>query len=192
MLASRPADYAIKRLSDKKHIPLWYFTWEGLQEAVWSVQHADKNETLAITQAVEGNMMVHAANSLTTSKNAKLDRYLTYVEYMFTKNHFLMAIENAKWGNEALGVFNWFFHNLDNHQLWEEGDHGERVLLHYASRVHLDWHDKLALGKAYNIGIINEELLAKVAHELNARDVKNGLNQARFVSWLAQGTRQRL
>jgi len=25
MLASRPADYAIKRLNDKKHIPLWYF-----------------------------------------------------------------------------------------------------------------------------------------------------------------------
>ena len=52
MLASRPADYAIKRLSDKKHIPLWYFTREGLQEAARSVRRADENETLAITQAI--------------------------------------------------------------------------------------------------------------------------------------------
>jgi len=90
------------------------------------------NKTLAITQAAEGNMTVRAANSLTASKNAKLDHFLTYVEYMFAKNHFLMAIENAKWGNEALDAFNWFFHNLDNHQLREEGDRGERALLHYA------------------------------------------------------------
>ena len=123
-------------------------------------------------------MTVHTANSLTASKNAKLDHCLTYMEYMFTKNHFLTAIENAKWGNEALDAFNWFFHNLDNHQLQEEGNCSEQALLHYASRVHLDWHDKLALGKAYNIGIINEELLAKVAHELDARNVKNGLDQA--------------
>ena len=46
------------------------------------------------------------ANSLTASKNARLDHCLTYVEYMFAKNHFLMAIENAKWGNEALDTFN--------------------------------------------------------------------------------------
>ena len=162
----------------------WSCNWEKygydrLQEAARSVQRTDENETLAITQAVEGNMTVRAANSLTASKNAKLDHCLTYAEYMFAKNHFLTAIENAKWGNEALDAFNWFFHNLDNHQLREEGDRGERALLHYASRVRLDWHDKLALGKAYNIGIINEELLAKVARELDARDVKNRLDQAR-------------
>jgi len=70
-------------------------------------------------------MTVRAANSLTASKNAKLDHCLTYAEYMFAKNHFLTAIENAKWGNEALDAFNWFFHNLNNHQLQEEGDRGE-------------------------------------------------------------------
>ena len=81
------------------------------------VCRADENETLAITQAAEGNMMVHTANSLTASKNAKLDHCLIYAEYMFAKNHFLTAIENTKWGNKALDTFNWFFHNLDNHQL---------------------------------------------------------------------------
>ena len=171
-------------MSDKKHVPLWYFTREGLREAARSVRRADENKTLAITQAAEGNMMVCAANLLTASKNAKLDHCLTYAEYMFAKNHFLTAIENAKWGNEALDAFNWFFHNLDNHQLQEEGDRGEKALLFYASRVHLDWHDKLALGKAYNISIINEDLLAKIARELDARDVKTGLDQARTTQFV--------
>ena len=81
------------------------------------VRHSDENETLAITQAVEGNVTVHSANSLTASKNAKLDHQLTYVEFMFAKNHFLTAIESAKWGIEVVDAFNWFFHNLDTHTL---------------------------------------------------------------------------
>jgi len=177
MLSSRPADYALKRLESQKHVPLWYFTREGLREAARTVRRSDENETLAITQAAEGNVTVRAANSLTASKNAKLDHQLSYADFMFAKNHFLTAIESAKWGVEAVDAFNWFFHKLDTHSLREEGDQGERALLHYTARVRLDWHDKLALGKAYNIGTINEELLTKIARELDARDVKVGLEQ---------------
>ena len=63
------------------------------------VRRSDKNETLAITQAAEGNITVRSANSLTASKNAKLDHQLTYVKFTFAKNHFLTAIESAKWGS---------------------------------------------------------------------------------------------
>jgi len=144
---------------------------------VCTVRHSDKNETLAITQAAEGNVTVCMANSLTASKNMKLDHQLFYTDFMFAKNHFLTAIESAKWGVKAVDVFNWFFHKLDTHFLQEEGDQGERALLHYAACVQLDWHDKLALGKAYNIRTINEELLTKIACELDAWDVKVGLEQ---------------
>ncbi|KAG6330540.1 hypothetical protein ID866_8549 [Astraeus odoratus] len=108
-----------------KYIPMWYFTREGLHEGARTVHWSDENETLAIMQAHEGNITVQAANSLTASKNAKLDHQLSYAEYMFAKNYFLVAIENAKWGNKAVDAFNWFFHNLDNHPLWEEGLQGE-------------------------------------------------------------------
>ncbi|KAG6328955.1 hypothetical protein ID866_10132 [Astraeus odoratus] len=63
---------------------------------------------------------------------------------MYAKNWFLIAIENAKWDNEAVDAFNWFLHNLDNHPLWDEGVHGKCALLLYTSCMCQDWHDKLA------------------------------------------------
>ena len=113
------------------------------------------------------------------SKNVKLNHHLPYAEFMYAKNLFLTAIDNAKWGEETVDSFNWFFHNLDNHSIREEGERGEKALLLYASRARTDWHDKLALKKAYNIATINEDLLAKIARELDSREVRANLEQVR-------------
>ena len=178
-LTARPADYAIKRIEARKHVPLWYFSREGLREAARAVRQSDENDTLAVTKAEEGQVTVRPAGSLAASKNAKLDHQLSYNEFMYAKNLFLTALDNAKWGDDAIDSFNWFFHNLDNHSLREEGDRGERALLLYASRARIDWHDKLALRKAYNIATINEDLLAKIARELDSREVRANLEQVR-------------
>ncbi|KAF8441025.1 hypothetical protein L210DRAFT_3667152 [Boletus edulis BED1] len=176
-LTARPADYAIKRIEARKHVPLWYFTREGLREAARTVRQADENDTLAVTKAEEGQVTVRSAGSLAASKNAKLDHQLTYNEFMYAKNLFLTAIDNAKWGDDTIDSFNWFFHHLDNHPIREEGERGEKALLLYASRARTDWHDKLALRKAYNIATINEDLLAKIARELDSREVRMNLEQ---------------
>ena len=57
-LTARPADYAIKRLEARKHVPLWYFSREGLREAARAVRQSDENDTLAITKAEEGQVTV--------------------------------------------------------------------------------------------------------------------------------------
>ena len=123
----------------------------------------DENNTLAVAKTDEEQVTVQSAASLVASKNAKLDHQLTYSKFMFAKNLFLTAIDNAKWGNDMVDSFNWFFHNLDNHPIREEGERGEKALLLYASRAPTDWHDKLTLCKAYNIATINEDLLARIA-----------------------------
>lgn len=181
-LTARPADYAIKRIEARKHVPLWYFSREGLREAARMVRQSDENDTLAVTKADEGQVTVRSAGSLAASKNAKLDHQLSFSEFMYAKNLFLTAIDNAKWGDDTTDSFNWFFHNLDNHPMREEGDRGERALLLYASRARADWHDKLALRKAYNIATINEDLLAKIARELDSREVKANLELVRTLT----------
>ena len=62
------------------------------------------------------------------------------------------------------------------------------MLLHYASRARVDWHDKLALHKAYNIATINEDLLTKIACELDSREVHTNLEQVHTDSceWFIQ------
>ncbi|KAL4071578.1 hypothetical protein V8B97DRAFT_2023734 [Scleroderma yunnanense] len=126
-LLTRLADYTLK---------------EGLHEAAKMVRWSDETKTLATTQVAEGNVT-----------NMKLDHNLSFLEYMFAKNHFISVIENARWGDEGVDIYNWFFHNLDNHQLCQKGDHGECTL---------DWHDRAMQKEAYNIGLINEELLASI------------------------------
>ena len=96
---------------------------------------------------------------------------------MFTKNLFLTAIDNVKWGDDTVDSFNWFFHNLDNHPIREEGERGEKALLLYTSRAQTDWHDKLTLRKAYNIATINEDLLARIVRELDSREVHANIEQ---------------
>jgi len=41
---------------------------------------------------------------------------------LFLSFLFLTAIDNAKWGDDAIDPFSWFFHDLDNHPVREEGD----------------------------------------------------------------------
>ncbi|KAG6326529.1 hypothetical protein ID866_12559 [Astraeus odoratus] len=83
---------------------MWYFTREGLQEVAQTVRWLDENEMLAITQAAEGNVTVQTANSLHASKNVKLNHQLSFMDYMYAKYHFLIAIENMKWGNKAINA----------------------------------------------------------------------------------------
>jgi hypothetical protein len=85
------------------------------------VRQSDDNDTLAVTKAEAGQVTVRSAGSLAASKNAKLDHQLTFSEFMYAKNLFLTAIDNAKWGDDTTDSFNWFFHNLDNHPMREEG-----------------------------------------------------------------------
>ncbi|KAI6144102.1 hypothetical protein BKA82DRAFT_3983537, partial [Pisolithus tinctorius] len=108
---------AIKKIESFKFVHMWYFTREGLQEAAQTVRCLEENDTLAITQAGKGNITLHTANSLTVSKNARLDHNLPFTDYMYAKNHFLTCIQNAGWGNQLVDTFNWFFHRIDNHWL---------------------------------------------------------------------------
>ena len=134
-LSARPADYAIKQIEAHKHVPMWYFSREGLHNAARLVRQADENDTLTVAKTDEGQVTMRSAASLVASKNAKLDHQLTYTEFMFAKNLFLTAIDNVKWGDDTVDSFNWFFHNLDNHPIREEGERGEKALLLYASRA---------------------------------------------------------
>ncbi|KIM50347.1 hypothetical protein SCLCIDRAFT_145756 [Scleroderma citrinum Foug A] len=48
------------------------------------------------------------------------------------------------------------------HVLWQEESWGERVLLHYASRVRTNWHDAPP-AECFNIAAINETLMNSIA-----------------------------
>lgn len=81
------------------------------------VRQSEDNDTLTVTRAEEGQVTMCSAGSPPVSKNVKLNHQLTFSEFMYVKNLFLTAIDNAKWGDDTTTSLKWFFHNLDNHPM---------------------------------------------------------------------------
>ncbi|KAI6141720.1 hypothetical protein BKA82DRAFT_4018682 [Pisolithus tinctorius] len=64
---------------------------------------------------------------------ANYDHDLPFNDLLFTRNRFLLHIEGAKWSPKVVDSFNWLFFNIETHAFRQQGEWGERVLLHYAS-----------------------------------------------------------
>ncbi|KAG6326158.1 hypothetical protein ID866_12930, partial [Astraeus odoratus] len=166
----QPSEYAVKRLEAFKHVPLWYFTLEGLLEAARTVQQDKAKESLALMQETEGGLSLHPTLSVSASKHTKYDHNLAFPEFLYAKCSFLTHIECAGWPTAAVDVFNWFFYNLENHVLRQQAEWGERVLLHYVSRVRAEWHD-IPPANCFDISIINEALMSSITQELHSREI---------------------
>ncbi|KAL4076157.1 hypothetical protein J3A83DRAFT_4370357 [Scleroderma citrinum] len=120
----------------------------------------EKTEPLTIAQEDEGSITLKPAHAVGPSKNARLNALLPFTDFLFAKNIFLCCIEEVKWGNVVVDSFNWFFHRLKVHDLQQE-----------------DWHDKMTQKCGYNIVNINENLLNKIAWQLDSKDVQTGLSK---------------
>ncbi|KIO00953.1 hypothetical protein M404DRAFT_111406, partial [Pisolithus tinctorius Marx 270] len=161
----RPSEYTIKQLETFKYVPLWYFTREGIEDATRLLRQDDAKESLALMREGEGSITLRPTLSVAASKQARYDHDLSFNDFLFARNGFLLHIEQAKWSPKVVDSFNWFFFNIETHVFRQQGDQGERVLLHYASRVRADWHDTPA-AECFNIATINETLLNYIAQEL--------------------------
>ena len=69
------------------------------------------------------------------------------------------------WYDKAINAFAQLFTQLEMHPL-RQREFGERALITYQARVRREWHDQLKLGSAFNVGLINEDLLQSVYKEL--------------------------
>ncbi|KIK78766.1 hypothetical protein PAXRUDRAFT_163069 [Paxillus rubicundulus Ve08.2h10] len=67
---------------------------------------------------------------------------------------------------DALTKFFWFLEIHPSLQL----PLGERIILTYASHVHLDWHWELKAGSGYNISVINSCLLDTISRDVEGHD----------------------
>ena len=161
-----------------KYVHLWYFTREGLEEAASVVRIADEvNEPLTIAREDEGTVTLKLVHTVGPSKNVKPDNNLSFSDFLFAKNIFLRCIEDAKWGNDVVDSYNWFFHKLETHELRHESERGEKALVNYAAHVRQDWHDKMNQKCGFNIANINEELVAKFVRQLDSQEVRAGLEK---------------
>jgi hypothetical protein len=65
-----------------------------------------------------------------------------------------------------------FFYALDQHDLHSLEDDGENILKIYADRYRADWFRTLGTEQSFNIAIIKEEAIGKLADEYFAKKRK--------------------
>ncbi|KAG1884065.1 hypothetical protein F4604DRAFT_1979952, partial [Suillus subluteus] len=163
-IAPHPSQYATQKLNNFKYVELWYFSPDGCKEAMktsWSI--ADDTFSLA---KLDNQLTIRPASAFKASRAAIPDHDLPFSIFLRAKNSFLTHASTAKWPQAHLDALALFYWHLKNHAIRDNSELGDTVILHYASRVRLDWHDRLKRNEGFNIGIINEILMRLINEEM--------------------------
>ena len=173
-IAPRPAQYALRRIEDFEFVELWYFTPEGCTDAT-HLQLTQHDDTFGITK-VDDMVTLKSISSLKVSKNVIPDADLTFRQVSMAKNAFIPLMTKYQWSDKAINAFAQLFTQLELHPL-RQREFGERALIVYQARVRREWHDQMKLGTAFNIGILNEDLLQGIYKELLDQAQLRSLNE---------------
>jgi len=164
ILIPRPAQYAVQKVNNFEYIELWYFSPEGCKDASRNSRSVAE-DAYGLTK-IDDTMALRPLSAFKASKTALADHDLSFSSFLRAKSSFLVHISKAKWPQSHFDALSLFFWRLENHQIRNNSDIGDLTVLHYASRVRQDWHDRLKRDEGFNIGIINESLLRSISEEL--------------------------
>jgi hypothetical protein len=173
-IAPRPAQYALRRIEDFEYVELWYFTPEGCSDAT-QLQLTQNDDTFGLTK-VDDMVTLKSISSLKASKNVVPDAELTFRQVSMAKNTFIPLMTKHQWSEKAINAFAQLFTQLELHPL-RQREFGERALITYQARVRREWHDQMKLGSAFNVGILNEDLLQGIYRELLDKAQLRSLNE---------------
>ena len=162
-IAPRPAQYALRRIEEFEYVELWYFTPEGCADATQR-QLTQHDNTSGLTK-VDDIVTLKSVSSLKASRNVVPDAELSFRQMSMAKNAFLPLMTKYQWSAKSVATFTQLFTQLELHH-YRQREFGERALITYQAQVRREWHDQLKLGSAFNVGIINEDLLHGIFKEL--------------------------
>lgn len=165
VITPRPAQYAISKINNFEYTELWYFSPEGCKDAQHSSQSTAK-DGYGLTQVDNAVLALRPLSAFKTLKHSIPDHELSFLTFLRAKNTFLTHISKAKWPQGNIDALFLFFWHLENHPIRNNSDISNLVILHYASRLRQDWHDRLKCDKAFNIGVLNENLICAINDEL--------------------------
>lgn len=164
-ITPRPAQYTISKINNFEYTELWYFSPDSCKDAQRSSQ-STAEDGYGHTQVDNAVLALCPLSAFKVSTHAIPDHKLSFLTFLRTKNTFLTHISKAKWPQNNIDALSLFFWHLENHPIRNNSDIGDLVVLHYASHVRQDWHDWLKHDEAFNIGILNENLICSINNEL--------------------------
>ncbi|KIK92588.1 hypothetical protein PAXRUDRAFT_13152 [Paxillus rubicundulus Ve08.2h10] len=128
---------------------------------------SNADETFRISK-VDDILMLRSVTAVKASHNSVEDHNLSFEAFLQAKNNLLFYAKKASWPGKHLDALAEFFWNVETHPMCSNPN-GNSMVLTYALRVHCSWHDNLRASKAFNIAIINDELMKNIGWEINAK-----------------------
>ena len=122
------------------------------------------NNTFGLTK-VNKIVTLKSISSLKASKNIIPDAKLSFCKMSMVKNTFIPLMTKYQWSVKTINAFAQLFTQLELHPYCQR-EFGKQALITYQAQVRHEWHNQLKLGSAFNIGIINEDLLHGIYKEL--------------------------
>ncbi|KAF5373263.1 hypothetical protein D9615_007475 [Tricholomella constricta] len=167
VLVPRPSSYALNKLANFEYCELWYFTQEGCEDAQRS-QRAEADDAFGMARVGE-MVMLRPVASVQASKRVVQDADLTWEQFHYAQRSFVNYVLKADWPEEHAQALVWFFVHLEN-SAYINRENGKKILLSYQARVRRNWMDvmKQSDGPAFNIAIINNELMETISRELQS------------------------
>ncbi|KAF8817339.1 hypothetical protein BYT27DRAFT_7075248 [Phlegmacium glaucopus] len=173
-IAPRPAQYTLKRIEDFEYVELWYLTPEGCTDA--TLHQSTQNDNTFGFSKVDDMVTLKSVSSLKASRNVLPNSELSFRQMSMAKNVFIPLMMKYQWSEKAISAFAQLFTQLELHP-YRQREFGERALIIYRAQVRREWHNQLKLGSAFNIGVINEDLLQSIYKEILDRAQLLSLNE---------------
>jgi hypothetical protein len=181
-IAPRPAQYALRRIEDFEYVELWYLTPEGCADATHH-QSTQNDDAFGLAK-VDDMVALKSVSSLRALKNVVPDSELTFRQMSMAKNAFIPLMTKNHWSEKAINSFAQLFTKLELHP-YRQREFGEKALIIYQARVRREWHDQIKLGSAFNIGILNEDLLHNIYKELLDKAQLLSLSEVSFSPFIS-------
>ena len=162
----RPPSYALQKINNLEYIELDYFMLRACKEAISDPHKSTSQDTMAITQFGD-SLALRPLSSLRPSKHVRNDEDLSWEEMLDAKSlmlHFMA--KSGVWPVAHAEALATFFVNLEHHPRKSQPN-GKKALMLYQSRVRREWFDTLRNSVAFNISLIQDDLLRAYAEEWN-------------------------
>ncbi|KIJ61275.1 hypothetical protein HYDPIDRAFT_31569 [Hydnomerulius pinastri MD-312] len=157
-----PSPYALRRLQQGEYVDLWYFTNNGLDDALNTALTADDN-AMVMSRLPDGSVTWTPATASRSSNTVVADQNLTFEEFCIACPRMITAMEQTNWTKERILMMATFWRNVQIHPFRSSRDPlAPKALLVYQAEQRKQWHIAVKAPEGpYDLSEINETLLDK-------------------------------
>ena len=130
-------EYTKQKSTKGKYVELWYFSREGLAEALQPTM-STANDTFGIVMGDLGAIQLCPVVTTKASKNAQADEALSWDQVSFASKVYIETLRREQWPDQHIRALIKFFSELD-FQCTQLVSIPDKVFIKYQASIQCEW-----------------------------------------------------